>query len=148
MPTYNKHVVQSFREQYPGIHKDSRGTLLKEASKSQLPTDPYRQNNLNTKGNQRNVTNVLETLCKHPTMELWPSNIKYLMAKELFVLNCDRGEADWIYIGSFSIYFNIGAEKLHGNITCDCTSVERETDYKVKCCHMTLMLCQIYQQEH
>ena len=116
MPTYNKPVVQGvlFREQSLGIHKNSPSTLLKEGS------------------NQRNVTEVLETLCKRPTMELWPSNIKSLMAKESLVLHCDTGEANWIYIANFSIYIDIVAERLHGNITCDCTSVERETDYKVK----------------
>ena len=109
MSTYNKPVVQSVAyrdspELLPGIHK----------------------------GNHRNLTNGLETLCKLPTMELWPSKIKKLMARESLVLKCDKEEANWIYIANVSIYIDIAAEKRHGNITCDCTSVERETDYKVK----------------
>ena len=113
---------------------DQHGTLFKETLKSflkSLPRDPYPQNNLNTKGNLRNVTAVEETLCKHPTMELWPSNIKALMNKESFNLQCSKEETNWVYIANFSIYIDHGANTRHGNITCDCTSVERESEFKV-----------------
>ena len=118
----------------PGIDKDPRGTLVKEASKPlpNLHIDPYPQNSLNEKVSQHHLTEVEETLCKHPTMELWPRNIKAMMNKESFKLECFKEEINWVYIGNVSIYIDIGAEKRHGKITCDCTSAERETDFKSK----------------
>ena len=117
----------------PGKDKAQHGTLLREIlqSSQQLHKNSYPQSNLSTKGSQNHVTETEETFCKHPTMELWSSNIKALMDKESFNLECYKEEKNWVYIANISIYIDIDAEKRHGNIACDCTSVERETDLKV-----------------
>ena len=127
-------LVKEGPKSLPEMNKDPHGTLEKEAAKPlpNLHKIPYPKNTLNKKVNQHRLTKVEETLCKHPTMELWPSNIKALMDKESFNLECSKEETNWVYIGNVSIYIDIGAEKRHGKITCDCTSAERETDFKSK----------------
>ena len=117
----------------PDVDKDPHSTLVKGASQSlpNLDTDPYPHNNLNNKVIQHHLEKVDETLCKHPMMELWQPNIKALMDKEeSFNLKCSK-EKNWVYMDNLSIYIDIGAEKRHGKIICDCTSVERETEFKV-----------------
>ena len=118
---------------FPGKYKDQHPAQLREASQSlqQFNKNPYPYKNLYRKRSRHQVTETEETLCKPPTMELWPSNIKALMDKESFNLKCSKEETNWVYIGNFSIYIDIDAEKSHGEITCDCRCVERETDLKV-----------------
>ena len=118
----------------PEVYKDPHSTLVKNASRAlpNLDTDPYPQNNLNNTVNQHRLTKVDETLCKHPVMELWPPDIKALMDEEESVnIGCSKVEKNWVYIANVHIYIDIGAEKRHGKITCDCTSVERETEFNV-----------------
>ena len=126
-------ILKKGRKSESVTGEDQNSTLLKEASisLSQLPKDSYPQINLNTKGDEHKGTQVEETLCKHPTMALWPTNIKALMDEESLNLECFKEETNWVYIANVTIYIDIGAEVEHGEITCDCKSVERETDFKV-----------------
>ena len=138
LPVINKAphgvILKNDSNSFPWIDTDQHGTLLKGAlqSSQQIYKNPYPQNNLKTKGTQNHATETEETLCRHPTMNLWSSTIKALMDKEsTFNLECSTEETNWVYISNISIYISIDAEKRHGKIDCDCTSVERETDFKV-----------------